>query len=88
MVNKMEEQIKKISEQLDKYEWFYMADQEQDHIVVYVNYMNEEVLKAIPDDVDGVRIKAAFTAYLNALDRLYLDCEEINFAVVKKEALN
>lgn len=57
-----------LSQKLDAYEWFYDLKAEDTYnipvITVYVNYMNREVMAAIPEYVGRFHVKVAYTGYL------------------------
>lgn len=60
----MEMAVKELSTLFDKYEWFYDVQMEQNAICVYVNYIDAEVQKLVPEVMYGYQVKIGYKAYL------------------------
>jgi hypothetical protein len=67
------ETVEHIYKHFDKYDWFYDAEIEvvggNHKIVVYVDRMDSDVSKVVPDTWDGFEVKMAFTNYHTCGDK-------------------
>ena len=66
--------LNKLREMFKDQDWYYdVGIEEFGRLVVYCNYMNIEVLTAVPDSIDGTDVLTWFAAYKQAGKEKYAD---------------